>query len=72
MRCRKKIGTSAQERLTTGVDGDPAKTAVMSLVGQLARQGLAKWTASGNGIIELTLFSGEVLHFDDTSVTRVG
>ena len=71
MRCRKKIGTSAQERLTTGVDGDPAKTAVMSFVRQLARQGLAQSTALGNGIIELTLFSGEVFHVDETSVTRV-
>jgi hypothetical protein len=72
VRYRKKIGTLAQERLTTEVYADPAKTAVMSFVRQLARQGLAQWTALGNGIIELTLFSGEVFHLDETSVTRVG
>ena len=70
VRSRKKIcATLAQVRLA--MDADPAKTAVMSVVRQLARQGLAQWTALGNGIVELTLFSGEVFHLDDTSVTRV-
>jgi hypothetical protein len=72
VRCRKKIDKLTQKQLATDVYADPAKTAVMSFVSQLARQGLAQWTALGNGIIELTLFSGEVFHLDETSVTRVG
>jgi hypothetical protein len=72
VRCRKKIDTLTQKRLMTEVYADPAKTAVMSFVRQLARQGLAHWTALSNGIIEVTLFSGEVFHLDETSVTRVG
>jgi len=72
---RKKIcPTFAQERLATKADAgaDPAKTAVMLFVRRLARQDFARWTALGDGIIELTLFSGEVFRFDETSVTRVG
>ena len=71
VRRRKKIGATL-ERLTTGVYANPAKTAVMSFAGQLAREGLAQWTALGNGIVEVTLFSGEVFHLGETSVTRVG
>ena len=73
MRRRKKIyATLAQESLATDATADPAKTAIMSFLRQLARQGLAKRTALGNGIIELTLCSGEVFHLGDISVTRVG
>jgi hypothetical protein len=72
VRCRKKIGPLAQERLATDAYVDPAKTAIMSHVRQLAKQGLAQRTALRNGIIELTLFSGEVFYLDETSVTRVG
>jgi len=69
---RKRIYvTLVQERFATGVYADPANAAVMSFVSQLARQGLAQWTGLGNGIIEVTLFSGEVFHLDETSVTRV-
>ena len=64
--------TLVQERFATGVYADPANAAVISFVRQLARQGLARWTAPGNGVIELTLVSGEVFHLDETSVTRVG
>ena len=71
MRRRKKIGATL-ERLTTGVYADPAKTAVMTFARQLAREGLAQWTALGNGIVEFTLLSGEVFHLGETSVTRVG
>ena len=71
-RCRKKIGTLAQQRRATGVCADQAKTAVMSYARQVTRQGLAQWTALGNGIFELTLFSGEIFHLDETSVTRIG
>ena len=71
VRRRKKIGATL-ERLTTGVYANPAKTAVMSFARQLAREGLAQWTALGNGIVEVTLFSGEVFHLGETSVTRVG
>jgi hypothetical protein len=62
----------AKERPAMDAYVDPAKTAVISLVRQLARQGLARWTTLGTGTIELTLFSGEVFHLDETSVTRVG
>ncbi|MFZ0066420.1 MAG: hypothetical protein WAK90_09630 [Pseudolabrys sp.] len=65
-RCRKKIGTLAQQRRATDVYADPAKTAAKT------RQGLAEWIALGNGIFELTLFSGEIFHLDETSVTRIG
>jgi hypothetical protein len=71
-RCRKKIGTLAQQRRATDVYADPAKTAVMSCARLVTRQGLAQWTALGNGIFELTLFSGEIFHLDKTSVTRIG
>ena len=71
-RCRKKIGTLAQQRRATVVCADQAKTAVMSYARQVTRQGLAQWTALGNGIFELTLFSGEIFHLDETSVTRIG
>jgi hypothetical protein len=71
-RCRKKIGTLAQQRRARDVYADPAKTAVMSYAWQVTRQGLAEWTALGNGIFELTLFSGEIFHLDETSVTRIG
>jgi hypothetical protein len=71
-RYRKKIGTLAQVQRVTDVYADPAKTAVMSCARQLTRQGLAQWTALGNGIFELTLFSGEIFHLDETSVTRIG
>lgn len=71
-RCRKKISTLAQQRRATDVCADQAKTAVMSYARQVTRQGLAQWTALGNGIFELTLFSGEIFHLDETSVTRIG
>ena len=71
-RCRKKIGTLAKQRRATDVCADQAKTAVMSYARQVSRQGLAQWTALGNGIFELTLFSGEIFHLDETSVTRIG
>jgi hypothetical protein len=72
VRCRKKIAALGQERLARDVYADPAKTAIMSFVRQLAKQGIAQRTALGNGTIELTLFSGEVFYLDETSVTRVG
>ena len=50
VRRRKKIGATL-ERLTTGVYPDPSKTAVVSFARQLAREGLAQWTAIGNGIV---------------------
>jgi hypothetical protein len=72
VRGRKRIYvTLVQERFATGVYADPANAAVMSFVRQLARQGLARRTALCNGVIELTLVSGEVFHLDETSVTRV-
>ena len=71
-RCRKKIGTLAQQRRATDLCADQAKTAVMSYARQVTRQGLAQWTVLGNGIFELTLFSGEIFHLDETSVTRIG
>jgi hypothetical protein len=73
VRYRKKIClTLVEERLATTVYGDQAKAALIAFVTQSAREGLAQWTTLGNGIIELTLFSGEVFHLGETSVTRVG
>jgi len=73
VRYRKKIClTLVEDRRATAVYGDPAKAAFIAFVTQSAREGLAQWTTLGNGIIELTLFSGEVFHLDETSVTRVG
>ena len=63
-----KVVTNA----ATDVYADPAKTAVMSCARLVTRQGLAQWTALGNGIFELTLFSGEIFHLDETSITRIG
>ena len=72
-RCRKKIGTLAKQRRATDVCADQAKTAVISYARQVTRQGLAQWTALGKGIFELLrLFSGEIFHLDETSVTRIG
>jgi hypothetical protein len=71
-RCRNKIGTFAQQRRATDVCADQAKTAVISYARQVTRQGLAQWTALGNGIFELTLFSGVIFHLDETSITRIG
>jgi hypothetical protein len=71
-RRREKAPTLVPERITTLADANPVKVAVMSLFSQLTEQGLARSTEPGNGIVELMLFSGEVFHLDETSVTRVG
>jgi hypothetical protein len=72
VRRHKKAPTSAPERITTLAYANPVKMVVMSLFGQLAEQGLARSMAPGNGLVEFMLFSGEVFHLDETSVTRVG
>jgi hypothetical protein len=37
----------------------------------LVRDGLARCSKVDDGVIELTLFSGEVFHLGDTSVARI-
>jgi hypothetical protein len=50
---------------------DPAKAAVMAYVERLVRNGFARCVEADNGVIELTLSSGEVFHLGKTSVTRI-
>ena len=52
-------------------DSDPAKAAVLAYVERLVRGGLARRSEIDNGVIELTLASGEVFHLGETSVTRI-
>lgn len=59
-------GTRGERRLA-----DSAKAAVMTYVGRLVRDGLAWCSEMDNGVIELTLSSGEVFHFGKQSVTRI-
>jgi hypothetical protein len=40
-------------------------------LGRLVRGGLARWSRAGDGVIELTLSSGEVFHLGRTSITRI-
>jgi hypothetical protein len=72
VRRRRKAPTLVPERITTLACANPVKIAVMSLFGQLAEQGLARFTAPADGIVEIMLLSGEVFHLDEISVTRVG
>jgi len=69
--CGKEICSKAEAH---GIRGkrcaDPAKAAVMAYVERLARDGLA-CCSKLDGVIELTLASGEVFHLGKTSVTRV-
>jgi len=70
---RKKGRRAAATRAAGGQRryADPAKAKVMAYVEQLVRDGFARRTKVDNGVIELTLSTGEVFHFGETSVTRI-
>jgi hypothetical protein len=63
----------AAKRSTLGKrrDADPAKAAVMAYLARLARDGFARRSEADNGVIELTLSSGEVFQLGETSITRI-
>jgi hypothetical protein len=50
---------------------DPDKAFVMTYVRRLVRDGFARCSEADNGILELTLSSGDVFHLAKTSITRV-
>jgi hypothetical protein len=70
---RKKSRSTAVGRTMFGKHWhpDPAKAAVLAHLGQLVRDGNARWSHAGNGVVELTLSSGEVFHLGTASVTRI-
>jgi hypothetical protein len=70
---RKKSDRSASRLNTLGKrrDADPAKAAVMAYVKRLVRDGFGRCFEADNGVIELTLTSGEVFHLGETSITRI-
>jgi hypothetical protein len=70
---RKKSRRAAATRAADGQRryADPAKAKVMAYVEQLVREGYARRSKADNGVIELTLSTGEVFHFGETSVTRI-
>jgi hypothetical protein len=43
----------------------------MAYVERLARGGIVRYREIDNGVIELTLWSGEVFELGETSVTRI-
>jgi hypothetical protein len=51
--------------------GDPAKSLVMTHIGQFVRDGYAEWAMLDNGDVELRFFSGEVFLLADATMTRV-
>jgi hypothetical protein len=70
---RKKSFSTAVRHNTLGERryADHAKAAVMAYVERLARDGFARCSEADNGVIELTLSSGEVFHLGKTSITRI-
>ena len=50
---------------------DAAKATVMAHVWRLVRDGFARCSEADNGVVELTLSSGEIFHLGKTSVTRI-
>jgi hypothetical protein len=70
---RKKNCSTAARHNTLGERryADQAKAAVMEYVQRLARDEFARCSAADNGVIELTLSSGEVFHLGKTSITRI-
>ena len=64
--CNSALRTRGKRRLA-----DPAKATVLIYIERLVRDGLACCSEVDNGIVELTLSSGEVFHLGKTSVTRI-
>jgi hypothetical protein len=69
----KKSCSNAARHNTLGerLYADHAKAAVMEYVQRLARDGFARCSTADNGVIELTLSSGEVFHLRKKSITRI-
>jgi glycerol-3-phosphate cytidylyltransferase len=67
----KKVCSTANDAPRKRRFADPAKAAVMVYVERLVRNGLAWCSEMDDGIIELTLSSGEVFHLGKASVTRI-
>jgi hypothetical protein len=71
-RRKKSFSTGARcNTLVEGRDTENAKAAVMASVDRLARDGFARCAEADNGVVELTLSSGEVFHLGKTCVTRI-
>jgi hypothetical protein len=70
---RKRIGGKSltHDALSKRRYADPAKAVVMAYVKQLVRNGFARRSEAGNGVIELTPSSGEVFHLGKVSITRI-
>ena len=70
---RTKTGriVAAPDNITGRFYGDPAKTLVMTHIGQFVRDGYADWAMLDNGDVELRFFSGEVFLLADATMTRV-
>jgi hypothetical protein len=68
---RKKSYSSAANTLGKRRATDPAKALVMAYVERLARNGFVLYREIDSGVIELTLWSGEVFELGETSVTRI-
>src|SRR3984893_4692689 len=62
---------AASENIVGRFYGDPAKTLVMTHIGQFVHDGYAEWNMLDNGDVELRFFSGEVFLLADATMTRV-
>ena len=71
-RCKKSRSAAAGRTMfRKNWHPDAAKAAVLAHLGQLVRDGNARWSPAGNGVVELVLSSGEVFHLGTASVTRI-
>jgi hypothetical protein len=68
---RKKSYRSAANTLGKRRATEPTKALVMAYVERLARGGIVRYREIDNGVIELTIWSGEVFELGETSVTRI-
>ena len=71
---RRKIrdATARADQLAERHYSDTAKALVMGQVVQFVRVGLAQWNELDNGDIEVRFMSGELFHFGQTYIVRVG
>jgi hypothetical protein len=70
---RAKTGrtVAAPDNIAGRFYGDPAKSLVMTHIGQFVRDGYAEWAMLDNGDVELRFFSREVFLLADATMTRV-
>ncbi len=70
---RTKTGgtVAAPDNIAGHFYSDPAKTLVMTHIGQFVRDGYADWAMLDNGDVELRFFSGEIYLLADATMTRV-